>query len=47
MWELTTGRRPFVNVLHDIRFVYKIINGKRPEITSDTPKWFANLMKEC
>ncbi|PKC54503.1 kinase-like protein [Rhizophagus irregularis] len=47
MWELTTGCKPFANIEHNYELVYKIIDGKRPEITNDTPECFANLMKEC
>ena len=47
MWELTTGCKPFANVNHDHTLIYQIINGKRPEITDDTPECFANLMKSC
>ncbi|POG79854.1 kinase-like domain-containing protein [Rhizophagus irregularis DAOM 181602=DAOM 197198] len=47
MWELTTGCKPFANVEHDIDLIYKIIDGKRPNITDDTPEDFANLMKKC
>jgi serine/threonine protein kinase len=47
MWELTTGRKPFDNVEHDIQLVYTILDGERPEITEDTPECYANLMKSC
>ncbi|CAB4429316.1 unnamed protein product [Rhizophagus irregularis] len=47
MWELTTGCKPFANVEHDVDLIYKIIDGKRPNITDDTPEDFANLMKRC
>ncbi|PKY25565.1 kinase-like protein [Rhizophagus irregularis] len=47
MWELTTGCKPFANVEHNFSLIYEIIDGKRPEITSDTPECFANLMKKC
>ena len=47
MWELTTGRKPFANVEHDILLIYDILDGKRPEITDDTPECFADLMKSC
>ncbi|PKC57586.1 kinase-like protein [Rhizophagus irregularis] len=47
MWELTTGCKPFANVEHDSDLIYEIIDGKRPEITEDTPEDFANLMKKC
>lgn len=45
MWELTTGCKPFVSIKHDVSLIYEIIDGERPEITLDTPKCFANLMK--
>ena len=41
------NNKPFANVEHDINLIYQIIDGKRPEITSDTPEFFANLMKRC
>ena len=47
MWELTTGCKPFANVEHGTSLICKIINGKRPEITDDTPEYYASLMKEC
>ncbi|GBB97731.1 hypothetical protein RclHR1_03050020 [Rhizophagus clarus] len=47
MWELTTSCKPFDNVEHDINLIYKILDGKRPIITDDTPEDFANLMKKC
>ncbi|GBC00349.1 hypothetical protein RclHR1_03820014 [Rhizophagus clarus] len=47
MWELTTGCKPFANVEHDVDLIYKITDGKRPEITDDTPEDFVNLMKKC
>src|ERR1041384_3590845 len=47
MWELTTGCKPFANVEHNTELIYKIIDGKRPEITNDTPECFAALMEKC
>ncbi|POG66921.1 kinase-like domain-containing protein, partial [Rhizophagus irregularis DAOM 181602=DAOM 197198] len=47
MWELTTGCKPFANIVHDTDLIYKIIDGERPKITDDTPEDFANLMKKC
>ena len=40
MWELTTGE-------NNAGLIYKIIDKKRPEITNDTPRCFADLMKKC
>ncbi|RGB29224.1 kinase-like domain-containing protein [Rhizophagus diaphanus] len=47
MWEFTTGCKPFSNFEHDIRLIYKILDGLRPNITEDTPENYANLMKSC
>ncbi|CAB4403173.1 unnamed protein product [Rhizophagus irregularis] len=47
MWEVTTGCKPFANIEHNVELICEIIDGKRPEITNDTPKCFANLMKKC
>ncbi|POG60309.1 kinase-like domain-containing protein, partial [Rhizophagus irregularis DAOM 181602=DAOM 197198] len=47
MWELTTGCKPFANVEHDINLIFEILDGKRPEITEDTPECYAKLMKSC
>ncbi|RIA91110.1 kinase-like domain-containing protein, partial [Glomus cerebriforme] len=47
MWELTTGCKPFANVEHDHKLIYKIVDGVRPKITEDTPKCFASLMESC
>jgi hypothetical protein len=47
MREITTGRKPFDNVKHDIHLVYKIIDGERPKITEDTPECYVSLMIKC
>ncbi|CAI2165023.1 8462_t:CDS:2 [Funneliformis geosporum] len=47
MWEFTTGCKPFSEIEHDYKLIYEIIDGKRPEITQDTPEFYANLMKRC
>jgi serine/threonine protein kinase len=47
MWELTTGCKPFANAEHDHTLIFNIIDGVRPEITEDTPEFYANLMKSC
>ncbi|PKC16555.1 hypothetical protein RhiirA5_472934 [Rhizophagus irregularis] len=39
--------KPFANVEHDTDLIYEIIDGKRPEITNETPEDFANLIKKC
>ncbi|RIA96116.1 kinase-like domain-containing protein, partial [Glomus cerebriforme] len=47
MWECTTGCKPFSNIEHNHRLIYNIIDGRRPEITEDTPECLANLIKSC
>ncbi|RHZ74574.1 hypothetical protein Glove_220g30 [Diversispora epigaea] len=47
MWELTSGHRPFHDQEHGPKLILDILDGKRPEITEDTPELWANLMKRC
>ncbi|RHZ61665.1 hypothetical protein Glove_346g163 [Diversispora epigaea] len=47
MWQMTSGHRPFHDQEHGPKLILGILDGKRPEITKDTPKCWANLMKRC
>ncbi|RHZ57529.1 hypothetical protein Glove_386g49 [Diversispora epigaea] len=47
MWQLTSGHRPFHDQEHGPKLILDILDGKRPEITEDTPENWANLMKRC
>ena len=47
MWEHTTGKKPFYDRPHDHYLMIDILNGERPQITDDTPKFCADLMKRC
>src|SRR5437016_5631714 len=47
MWEFTTGKKPFHDRSHNHRLILDILEGKRPEITKDTPEFYADLMKKC
>src|SRR6266480_3687186 len=47
MWEHTTGKKPFYARSHDHHLILDILEGKRPEITEDTPEFYADLMKKC
>ena len=47
MWEHTTGKKPFHDRPHDQYLVLNILNGERPQITDDTPEFYAELMKRC
>src|SRR5437762_7765996 len=47
MWEHTTGKKPFHNRSHDEYLMLDILKGERPQITDDTPEFYAELMKRC
>src|SRR5437016_12789280 len=47
MWEHTTGKKPFYNRSHDHHLMLDIVEGKRLEITEDTPEFYADLMRKC
>ena len=47
MWEHTTGKKPFHDRPHDQYLMLDILKGERPQITDDTPKFYAELMKKC
>ncbi|RHZ58756.1 hypothetical protein Glove_368g19 [Diversispora epigaea] len=47
MWELTTGHKPFHDQEYGPKLILDILDGKRPEITKDTPECWENLMKKC
>ena len=47
MWELTTGKKPFHDRPHNHCLISDILKGERPQITDDTPEFYARLMKKC
>src|SRR5438132_1211397 len=47
MWEFTTGKRPFYDRSHDHYLMLDVLKGERPQITNDTPEFYAELMKRC
>ena len=47
MWEFTTGKKPFHDRPHNHLLISDILNGERPQITDDTPKFYSELMKRC
>src|SRR5437667_11531484 len=47
MWEFTTGKKPFHDRSHNHYLILDILKGERPQITNDTPKFYAELMKKC
>ena len=47
MWEFTIGKKPFHNRPHNYILISDILKGERPQITDDTPEFYAELMKRC
>ena len=47
MWELMTGRRPFWDQNHDTKLIIEICDGLRPQIVTNAPEGYIELMKEC
>ncbi|CAG8789119.1 10265_t:CDS:1, partial [Dentiscutata erythropus] len=49
MFEILTGIPPFYNIPHDKDLVFKICNGYRPEIPSNSviPQLLVDIMKRC
>ena len=47
MWEFTTGKKPFHDRPHNSSLISDILNGIRPQVTDDTPEFYAELMKKC
>jgi len=37
MWEISSGKLPFINCEHDYNLATNIVNGIRPKIVSRTP----------
>ena len=47
MWEFMTGRRPFWDKIHDTDLIIGICDGLRPQIVTNAPEGYIELMKEC
>jgi serine/threonine protein kinase len=47
MWEISSGKPPFVDLERDCDLAMKIINGERPKIILGTPQEYRELMKQC
>ena len=47
MWEYTSGKKPFHDRPHNHHLISDILKGERPQITDDTPEFYAELMKRC
>src|SRR2546423_6527026 len=46
-WEFTTGKKPLHDRPHNYILISNILKGERPQITDDTPEFYAELMKRC
>ncbi|CAB4424303.1 unnamed protein product [Rhizophagus irregularis] len=47
LWEISSGQPPFNNHKHDYDLALNIINGIRPNIISEIPLKYKNLMIQC
>ena len=47
MWEISSGEKPFHEMKHDSHLALRICQGRRPEITKDTPPFYQDLMVKC
>ena len=47
MNTLASGQRPWYNRAHDYNLAKDICDGKRLTIPEDTPKFYAELMRQC
>jgi len=47
MWEISSGEKPFYEMKHDTHLALRICQGRRPEITKDTPPFYKDLMVKC
>ena len=47
MNTFASGLRPWYYRAHDTNLARDICNGERPEIPEDTPRFYAELMKQC
>ncbi len=47
MWEISSGRPPFINYENDYELAMRIVNGMRPKIVSGTPLEYKILMRQC
>ena len=47
MWEISSGEKPFHEIVHDKQLALHIFHGSRPTITDDTPQFYRDLMQKC
>jgi len=45
MWQISSGYKPFCNVVYGARLTMAILNGKREEIIDGTSIEYSNLYK--
>jgi hypothetical protein len=47
MWELVSKKPPFSDYCHDIGLTFAVLDGQRPEVVKEMPRFYANIMKQC
>ncbi|GES80252.1 kinase-like domain-containing protein [Rhizophagus clarus] len=47
LWQLSSGKRPFIHEKYDSSLIVKIVQGSRESDEVDTPEEYSNLYKEC
>ncbi len=47
MWEISSGEKPFHELVHEKLLALRIFKGLRPTITDDTPQFYRDLMQKC
>ena len=47
MWEIFAGHPPFDDEAHDADLILKICKGLRPQILSEIPDDYAQMMQKC
>jgi len=45
MWQISSGRKPFISKNYDVGLVLDILNGKRETIIDGTPINYSNLYR--
>src|SRR5947208_7373574 len=47
MWEIFSGHPPFDDRAHDYNLIFQICEGLRPQILSEMPDDYAQMMQKC
>ncbi|RIA90985.1 kinase-like domain-containing protein [Glomus cerebriforme] len=47
MWEISAGQPPFADLDYDYDLAMDLVNGMRPDIASDVPLEYKEIMEQC